>query len=206
MKIYENLDRNLSAVPLDPEHWDDFVRLFGEHGACGGCWCMSWRRRKSDFDAGKGEANKQAMKDLVDRRQPVGVLLNQDGQPIGWCAAAPREVYIRLERSRVFKRLDPLPVWSISCFFIDKPFRRKGYSLDLIQAALNFCRMNGAETVEAYPEVPYSERVPDPFLWTGLPSVFEKAGFHETVRRSKWKRMMRRSLTQDPRTGAEPKI
>jgi GNAT superfamily N-acetyltransferase len=198
MKIYENKAGNLAAFVLDPDHWDDFVRLFGERGACGGCWCMSWRRYKADFDTCKGESNKLAMKELVDRHQPVGVLLYLDKQPIGWCAAAPREVYLRLEKSRVFRRPDSLPVWSISCFFIDQAFRRKGYSLDLIRAVLNFCRMNGAETVEAYPQIPYSAHVPGAFLWTGVPSVFEKAGFHETVRRSKWKRMMRRSLDTAP--------
>jgi Acetyltransferase (GNAT) family. len=197
MNLYENRAKRLYACALDPEHWNDFVQLFGERGACGGCWCMSWRRYKSDFDANKGENNKQAMKQLVNQRKPVGVLLYQDQAPIGWCAAAPRRQLIRLEKSRVFKPIDNLPVWSVSCFFIDKGFRRRGYSLDLIRAAVTFCKRNGAETVEAYPEIPYGAHEPDTFLWTGIPSVFERAGFHETVRRSKWKRMMRLSLKDE---------
>lgn len=191
MIVYENNEKSLSAFALDSEHWDDFVTLFGEKGACGGCWCMSWRLKKSDFDANKGEKNKQSIKSLVDAGRPVGVLLYQGKEPIGWCAAAPREEYLRLEKSRIFKRLDELPVWSVSCFFIAKPFRRQGLSLELIYAAVNFCKLHGAETVEAYPELPYGDKVPAAFLWTGIPASFEKAGFVETVHRSKWKRMMR---------------
>src|SRR5712691_5957957 len=33
----------LTVHPLTPEHWPDFVRLFGERGVGGGCWCMGWR-------------------------------------------------------------------------------------------------------------------------------------------------------------------
>ncbi|WP_100488025.1 GNAT family N-acetyltransferase [Sporolactobacillus pectinivorans] len=188
---YENKEERLSAFSLDLEHWDDFVALFGDKGACGGCWCMSWRLAKSDFDANKGESNKQKMKALVTEGQAVGILLYRGKEPIGWCAAAPREQYIRLNKSRVFRRIDDLPVWSISCFFLSKRFRRRGLSYDLVKAAVNFCQMNGAEIIEAYPEVPYSDKEPGTFLWTGIPASFEKAGFVETVRRSKWKRMMR---------------
>lgn len=191
MLVYENKDKAIKAYALDLAHWHDFTDLFGERGACGGCWCMSWRLRKAEFDAQKGEQNKQAMLQLVKNGEPIGVLMYVDGQPVGWCAAAPRDKYVRLERSRVFKRIDDLPVWSISCFFIDKSYRRQGLSLALIQAAVQFCKLQGASMIEAYPEVPYNANVPGAFLWTGIPSVFEKAGFVETVRRSKWKRMMR---------------
>ncbi|HEB84575.1 MAG TPA: N-acetyltransferase, partial [Bacteroidetes bacterium] len=33
----------LEVYPLSPERWGDFEALFGERGACGGCWCMYWR-------------------------------------------------------------------------------------------------------------------------------------------------------------------
>ncbi|MCO7126981.1 hypothetical protein NIE88_14515 [Sporolactobacillus shoreicorticis] len=96
MLIYENRTRKIEAYMLDREHWDDFALLFGERGACGGCWCMYWRLKKAQFEAQKGEKNKQAMRQLVENGQPVGVLLYIDSQPAGWCAAAPREEYKRL--------------------------------------------------------------------------------------------------------------
>ena len=41
---------NLSFHPLTPERWDDFEALFGPRGACGGCWCMYWRRSAADYE------------------------------------------------------------------------------------------------------------------------------------------------------------
>jgi len=57
--------KNLECVPLIPERWDDFATLFGPKGACAGCWCMYWRLKRSDFVRGKGDGNRDAMRDLV---------------------------------------------------------------------------------------------------------------------------------------------
>lgn len=191
MLVYENKEKNLVAYSLDSSNWEDFVKLFGERGACGGCWCMSWRLKKSEFEKQKGELNKYAMKHLVDNNEDIGVLAYIDGEPIGWCAAAPREKYVRLENSKILKRIDNNPVWSITCLFLQKGARRKGISTELIKAAVSFCKLREASIVEAYPVVPYDENVPSAFLWTGIPKSFTKAGFMEVERRSKWKIMMR---------------
>lgn len=191
MHVYENKDINLKAYSLDSSKWNDFEELFGEKGACGGCWCMSWRLKKSQFDSQKGMGNKNAMKALVDNNEIIGVIAYIGEEPIGWCAVAPREKYIRLENSRVFKRIDDEPVWSITCLYLSKSCRRKGISTELIKAAINYCKLNEAKIVEAYPVVPYDEKVPDAFLWTGIPASFLKAGFKIAERRSKWKLMMR---------------
>jgi hypothetical protein len=39
-----------------------FWLLFGKDGACGGCWCMWWRLKRSDFAKSTGEKNKRMMK------------------------------------------------------------------------------------------------------------------------------------------------
>jgi len=33
----------LSYQALTIESWVQFEKLFGDKGACGGCWCMWWR-------------------------------------------------------------------------------------------------------------------------------------------------------------------
>jgi GNAT superfamily N-acetyltransferase len=191
MLLYENHKLNLKIYSMDHTRWEDFEALFGDRGACGGCWCMSWRLKKGDFERGKGEPNKYAIRDLIYRDKPCGVLAYVNDKPIGWCAAAPREVYKRLESSRVLKRIDDKPVWSITCFFIDKTFRRKGISVELIKGAIEYCKVNGVDVIEAYPMVPYEKNVPDAFLWTGIPAAFKEAGFEVSEQRSKWKPMMR---------------
>src|SRR5215470_5626040 len=109
---------DLAFKPLSTETWSDFETLFGERGACGGCWCMFWRLKRSDFERQKGAKNKAAVKKLVESGEALGILAYLDNQPVGWCAVAPREAYTALERSRLLKPIDAQPVWSISCFFI----------------------------------------------------------------------------------------
>ncbi len=187
--------KNLSFHPLEKSRWKDFEKLFGERGACGGCWCMAWRLKRSEFKEQSGEGNKKAMKKLVNANETIGILAYYNDEPIGWCAVAPREEYIRLENSKVLKRIDDKPVWSISCFFIDKKFRRQGISIELIKAAIKFCKSKGVKIIEAYPTVPYSKDIPAAFAWTGIPSAFEKAGFVEVEKRSRTRPMMRYFLT-----------
>jgi len=51
----------------------------------------------------------------------------------------------------VLKPVDGAPVWSISCLFIAKPYRRQGLSAALLEAAAQFARSRGAKLVEGYP-------------------------------------------------------
>lgn len=191
MLIYANKELNLEIYELDPTRWGDFENLFGERGACGGCWCMSWRLRRSDFERQKGNENKNAMRRLVEQKRKTGVLVYIDERPIGWCAVAPREEYLKLENSRVLKRIDNEQVWSVTCFFISKSYRRKGVSLELLKGVIKYCELNNVKIIEGYPIVPYGDRVPAAFMWTGIPSSFELAGFVEVERRSKSKPIMR---------------
>ena len=177
--------------PLTSKNWDDFETLFGPRGACGGCWCMSWRLKKSDYDKNKGNGNKKAMAKLAKSGKEPGILAYYKKEPIGWCTFAPREEFMRLESSRVLKPIDDHRVWSITCFFIRKDFRRKGVSAELLKGVIKFCKKKGAKILEAYPVVPYSDKMPDVFAWTGFPSAFEKAGFVEAARRSKTRPIMR---------------
>src|SRR5882762_10280109 len=93
----------LSFHALTPPRWPDFEALFGERGACGGCWCMFWRRPRAEFVAGKGAGNKRAIRALVQKGHVPGVLAYAGAEPVGWCAIAPRACYPALARSRVLK-------------------------------------------------------------------------------------------------------
>jgi len=181
----------LTFRPATPERWDDLEELFGERGACGGCWCMFWRLTRKQFDAGKGAGNKRALKRLVSTGREPGLIAYLKREPIGWCALAPRQDYVALERSRILKPVDDQPVWSVSCLFIKKGYRRRGVSTLLLRAALEFAAKHGARIVEGYPVEPAMEKMPDPFLWHGIPSAFLRAGFREVERRSRTRPIMR---------------
>ncbi len=176
---------------LTIDTWKDFEKLFGERGACGGCWCMYWRLKNKDFEAQKWSGNKRAMKKLVNADNQIGIIMYSDKKPVGWCSVAPREDFIRLENSRVLKPVDDNPVWSIVCFFIDKQHRKKGRSVELLKGVIDLCKNKGAKIVEGYPAEPYSDNIPAAFAWTGIPSAFKKAGFKEAARRSPKRPIMR---------------
>ena len=180
----------LIFLPLTIATWGDLVELFGDKGACGGCWCMYWRARAAGFNNQKGEANKKAMKKLLKKSSP-GIMAYVRDKAVGWCAVAPRDEYIRLETSRILKPVDDKKVWSVSCFFITKEFRRKGLSVPLLKAAIDFAISKGANIVEGYPTEPTAGRMADAFAWTGIAATFQEAGFKEVERRSEGRPIVR---------------
>jgi GNAT superfamily N-acetyltransferase len=183
--------QDISYHPLTAERWADLETLFGKRGACGGCWCMWWRLKRSDFDRQKGEVNREALHGLVSDGQVPGILAYVDGAPVGWCAVAPRDTLPALDRSRILKRIDDQPVWSVNCFFVARPYRRRGMTVGLLRAAVAYAAEEGAQIVEGYPVVPRNPSMPDVFAWTGMLSAFQQAGFVEVARRSETRPIVR---------------
>ncbi|MBV6421550.1 MAG: hypothetical protein DAHOPDDO_02825 [Ignavibacteriaceae bacterium] len=185
------LKSKFKFYPVTKINWKDFENLFGEKGACAGCWCMYWRMRRKDYDLQRGSGTKRIMKNLVNNGTVPGIIAYDNNKPVGWCSVAPREDFPVLENSRLLKRIDEKPVWSIVCFFIQKEFRKKGLSLELLNAAITFVKMNKGKIIEGYPVEPKSGKTADVFAWTGLASAFRKAGFKELERRSETRPIMR---------------
>ena len=180
----------LEFHPVTPKRWRDLERLFGEQGAHGGCWCMWWRLKRSDFAKQTGEQNKRGLKAIVDSGEATGLLAYADGEPIAWCSIGPRERFTGLERSRRLKRVDDQPVWSIVCFFVAKPFRGRGLMGRFLKAALDYAKEHGAKIIEGYPIEP-TGRLTGYSGYTGVVSSFRKAGFMEVLRRSDHQPIMR---------------
>ncbi|MFN0180414.1 MAG: GNAT family N-acetyltransferase [Gemmatimonadales bacterium] len=172
----------LLVRPATRARWPDLERLFGERGACGGCWCMAWRRPRSAWVAGKGAPNRAALRRLTARRVPPGLLGYQGKEPVAWCAVAPRLEYPVLARSRVLRPVDDTPVWSVSCLFVRKDHRRRGIAAAMLEAAVRFAARHGGRVVEGYPVIPWATKAPDTFLWTGTLASFQRAGFEEVAR------------------------
>jgi len=181
---------------LTGERWGDFERLFGLKGAYGGCWCMFWRQTQAEYNRFRGEANRQAMRAIVEAGERPGILAYLDGQPAGWMALAPRSVYGRLARARVLAALDDTPVWSITCFYIAKNYRRQGLMTALLRAAVDLVQQipGSPRVLEGYPVEPRAGQTPDIYAYTGLASAFRKAGFVEAARRSPTRPIMRYSI------------
>src|SRR4051794_36909360 len=116
------LASDLHTRLLTGERWPDLETLFGARGACGGCWCMYWVLKRSEFEARKGEANKAALRTRVESGEVPGILGYLDEKPVAWCAVQPRQSYPVLERSKLLASVDDKPVWSTVCLFVARQF------------------------------------------------------------------------------------
>ena len=188
----------LRIEPLTADRWDDLVELFGRPGAsiARGCYCMFYRRSgKHDVPAGMtySEANKRALKSLVDRGVVPGLIGYDDGRPIGWVSLGPREDYARLKRSPVMKPVDEKPVWSIICFVVDPKARRRGVAEAMLKGAVTWARKQGVTLLEAYP-CDKPAKASDDSMWFGAKPMFDRAGFVEVARRKPTRPVMRKSL------------
>ena len=188
MKLNKDM---LVFKPVTTGEWPDMQGLFGPNGADGGCWCMWWRIKRSEFDRSHGEPNRRAMEAIIRSGEVPGLLAYLDTEPIGWCSVAPREAFPVLDRSPVLKRVDDQPVWSIVCFYIAPRYRSAGLTRLLIDAAVDYARSRGAAIVEAYPVDPETSKVDPAEAFTGLIDTFRKAGFKEVARRSKRRAVLR---------------
>ena len=177
--------------PATPKRWRDVEKLFGPRGACAGCWCMWPRLPSAEFARGRGAGNRRALRRLVTGGARPGIIAYQGGEPVGWCAVAPRQQYGRLERSRVMAPVDDRPVWSVVCFFVAREARSSGVTTALLRAAVDHAARAGATIVEGYPLDTAGKRLADAFAWFGLTSSFRRAGFKEVARRSKTRPIMR---------------
>jgi GNAT superfamily N-acetyltransferase len=178
--------------PLTPDLWPALEDLFGKNGACNGCWCMYWRRGPAYFRRPR-EENRKDLLAIVSQGPPPGLLAFDGAKAVGWCQLTPRDDLGWLERKPVLARVDDVPVWSISCFFIRRGYRRKGVMSELIAAALKAARRARAAAVEAYPvdtARPGSTRN----VFTGTAGAFKRLGFRVVARREPTRPVMRYDL------------
>jgi len=130
----------------------------------------------------RAQANRSALKALVDAGHPPGLIAYRGRVPVGWVSVGPREDYAKLRRSPVMKAVDDKPVWSVICFVVPSEHRGQGVARALLHGAVAYAKKRGAKLVEAYP-VDKPARANDQDMWFGAKSMYDKAGFEEVARR-----------------------
>ena len=184
---------NITVREITAKDWPLIEQLFGTRGACGGCWCMHWRREKGGkaWEDAKGEPNRKAFKKLLQAGQAHGMIALAGTQPVGWCSFGQRADFPRLERTKAYLRpaseMSRLPdVWCVNCLFLNKGFRSQGLSLKLVEGAVKAIRKRKGKLIEAYP-VPLTKdgkKLPAAFVYTGPEIIYQRLGFKEVQRAS----------------------
>jgi GNAT superfamily N-acetyltransferase len=180
----------LTVRPLTPDLWPALEDLFGAHGACNGCWCMYWRIGAA-YRKRPREKNRAAFRRIVKDGPSPGLLAFDGALAVGWCQLTPRDALPWLDRTPRLGRVDDVPVWSLSCFYVRRGYRRQGITAALIAGALTAARRAKAPALEAYPldadETPSAS-------FTGFVSTFARAGFTMVARRTAPRPIMRHDL------------
>jgi GNAT superfamily N-acetyltransferase len=164
-----------------PELWDDLEQLFGEKGACGGCWCMWWRIEQGEKwqDVKGGEAKKR-LRRMIENGRVRGLIAYDGDQPVGWCTFGKRTDFPRLNRARTLQCEDADAISCVPCFYVKNRYRKKGVSTELLKAAVKALANEGVAIVEGYPVKPIrsgNKDIPGAFAFTGTISLFKKEGF-----------------------------
>lgn len=177
----------LEYSPVTPERRADLARFSETHGKFRYCSCMRWRLTSAEYKASSNESRVATLDGLVAEDAPVGVLAYLDGEPVGWVAVAPREALGALARFKALARVDTQPVWSVTCFFIDRRVRRQGVTLGLLNAAVAYALEQGATIIEGYPIEPGAHL----YTYMGSPATFRAAGFEDVTPTGRERLVMR---------------
>ena len=181
----------------------DFERFFEKRPAPGAfmCWCM-YHQRASPLAWGKGPAwrarraarNRQEKRELVEKGRSHGILVYSKGEPVGWCKYGSKEELPRIDNNPRHRK--PAPegntkrLWRITCFTVDRKYRRRGVASLALKAALEAITSKGGGLVEAYPIThcgAYSE-------YYGTVSMFRKQGFKIVAHFGRSNVVMRRTV------------
>jgi len=189
---------NFTFKEITSECWPEFERLFGDNGACGGCWCQHWRvpKGKQIWQDTKGDRARSMTEALIQSNRMTGLLAYDGTTAVGWCSYGPRSAYIRINQIKAYERDDIDGIWCINCFFIDKKYRHQGLAGDMLNAALKFLKKRKVKTVEAYPTplTKAGKKLPAAFVYTGPLKMFEDAGFEIIQRHSHSRPLVRKNI------------
>jgi GNAT superfamily N-acetyltransferase len=164
--------------PLRRDTWDAFARLAERHnGVWNGCWCTWFHPACAEKRQG-AEGNRALKERLVNEGRAHAALVFDGDVAVAWCEyGTPEELPSIYHRKQYEAELDRLPDYRLTCFFVDRDYRRKGIAAVALRGALDLIAAVGGGVVEAYPQDTPGKKVSASFLYNGTRSLFEQAGF-----------------------------
>ena len=139
-----------------------------------------------------------AYKERLVREGKAHAALVFDGDvAVAWCQYGSPDELPNIYHLKEYnaRRTEKAPDYRLTCFFVDRNYRRKGVAAVALRGALDLIAKAGGGVVEAYPQDTLGKRTSGSFLYNGMRSLFEKAGF--SYERSKGKNhcVMRRTAS-----------
>jgi GNAT superfamily N-acetyltransferase len=186
---------NFHIKELNRSTWNDLTVLFEQNRLTSQCYCLSHRVPAQDLVI--EEEAKAVMKEWVcpapklgvvrnsnsddgarsnvDRQRKVhGLLLYDDESPVGWISIDPLS-FLAGHDAHVDAQDGE---WTIHCVYLLPAYRHKAHSQQLIRAALELARSNGAAVVSAFPCPAESETgQPESLMFGGRMNSYAELGF-----------------------------
>ena len=167
-----------SIRPLDASTWDAFAELVERNnGIFGGCWCIGFHLER--MRDGRGMDHRAAKEERVrGDRAHAALVFDEDGLAQGWCQyGSPEELPGIKHRREYEKDAPPLPDWRITCIYVDKQHRGRGFARAALEGALDLIARGGGGLVEAISEVTADREAQGRFLFSATAELFEDNGF-----------------------------
>jgi GNAT superfamily N-acetyltransferase len=163
---------------LGPDTWPAFAALAERHnGVWGGCWCTWFHTMQSEktFDAADNRALKERL--VKDGRAHAALVFDGD-LAVAWCQYGVPEELRNIKHRKAYEAgADGVPDYRITCFFVDRNYRRHGVAAVALRGALDLIADEGGGGVEAYPQDTGGKKISASFLYSATRSLFEQAGF-----------------------------
>ena len=167
-----------SIQALTMNTWPNFEELVQKHkGFWGGCWCTYFHQKPPEYKKSP-EANKGLKERLVKEGKTHAALVFHQKTCVAWCQfGSPQELPNIYHKKEVLSKMT-LPDWRITCFFVDKEYRKKGLAVFALGGAVALIKEQGGGVIESYPQETGGKKVSSSFLYNGTKEIFEKVGFN----------------------------
>ena len=120
--------REVTIVPANEASWEDLQTVLGTRGDPSRCQCQRYRMQPGEsWNSVGAEELGFRLRTQTDCGHPKskttsGLVAYRDGEPVGWCAVAPRAAHPRLLlktrvpwEGRAEDKADD-SVWAVTCF------------------------------------------------------------------------------------------
>jgi len=136
---------DLAIRGLTAETWNAFAALAEKHnGVWGGCWCIYFHPDGPERGQG-AEANRALKRRLVEEGRAHAALVFDGDAAVGWCEyGTPEELPSIYHRVQYEQERDLVPDYRLTCFFIDRDYRRRGVSAAALRGALDLIAQGAA--------------------------------------------------------------
>ncbi len=170
----------LTVRPLGPDTWEAYAALAERHnGVWGGCWCTWFHTMPADKPRESG-ANRALKERLVHEGRAHAAVVFDGDEAVAWAQyGTPDELPNIHHRKEYLAGLVTLPAYRVTCFFVDRRYRRSGVAEVALRGVVDLVAAAGGGVLEGYPHdlTGSTKKTSASFLYAATRTMFERVGF-----------------------------